>query len=113
MASTLNYTPVYPLAVTTRPKWQGRAMPEKDGIDQEKVVGLYQFEIEYSVRFLEKNQSADLLDRFLADRDRENEWFYWTPPNETTKTFICKEWVKSRKNCVWSEVSATFELIYL
>lgn len=111
MAEIFSYTPVYPLSVKSAPSLHGRKMPDPEGISQQRTVGLNQDLKVYSLRFIEKNVNADALDNFLKDRDRFNEWFYWTPPNESTKAFRCSQWRKSRRNCVWSEISAEFKQV--
>lgn len=92
----------------SRPKIRGRFMPERDGISQARTVGQNQDLKEYDLNFVLLNTEADLLDQFFKARDRNNEWFFWTPPGENIRTVRCRQWRRTVQNTKWSLIAATF-----
>lgn len=106
------YRPIYPISKNIKPT-QGRAkMPGSWGIEQRKTIGQNQTAPEWNVKWILSDTDANILDDFLRDRARNNQYFIWSPPGYQKAKYRCESWTKTRIDLEISDVQATFKRIY-
>ncbi|MEI6358788.1 MAG: hypothetical protein WCO50_00495 [Synechococcus sp. ELA619] len=114
MASTFpDYSPIYPLSETTKPFLQGSRLG--NGPQNRSVLGIQQFPTAESIQWKPLPvPDAYVIADFLEAHIRMNQWFYWTPPNGTTRKWRCKEFAVQDEGrgllTIRAQFSETFEV---
>lgn len=106
------YRPVYPISKNVKPRQIATKSPSQWGIEQRKTVGQNQTAPEWNIKWVLQDDDADILDEFLYNRARNNEYFLWAPPGYQQAKYRCDSWTKTRIDLDVSDIQATFKRIY-
>jgi len=106
------YRPVYPITKNVRPRQSQTRLPSSWGIEQRKTVGKNQTAPEWNVKWILRDEDANILDTFLFERAKNNQSFLWAPPGYPQARYRCDDWTKTMFDLSVSDIQATFVRIY-
>ena len=106
MADFPSITPSYGTKKTSTPAILG--VQYGDGYSSRLVWGLNQDLKEYSLRWDNLSESnANTIESFLEARGG-SESFNFTPPEESSRKFICLKWIREMRYANRASIRATF-----
>ena len=106
--ATFTYTPSFEASESSKPR--AHKFQAGDGYEQRIRFGLHTDAKEWSLTFMNRdNTERDAILAFLEARAGV-ESFDWTPPRGYAGKYVCEEWQANLLNCNNNTVTAKFQI---